>query len=130
MNQLELALHNVAQVDDEIVSRQPSVTRALVVCADLAGLEEKQAASMVGIDASTWSKVKNGQAHFPHERFISYQRRCGNWLPLQWLARDAGFRLERLETILERQLRETQEALAKSEEKRKYAESLLTGRAA
>lgn len=129
MAQLELALHNVALVDDAVITRQPTLTRALIVCADLAGMEEKQAADACELDPSTWSKVKNGSAHFPHSRLTSYQQRCGNWLPLQWLARDAGFRLERLETVLERQLRETQEALAKSEEKRLYAESLLTGRA-
>ena len=128
MSQLELPLHEVALVDDEIISRQPSFTRALVVCADLAGWEEKQAADAAGIDPSTWSKLKNGTAHFPHERLSTYQRRCGNWLPLQWLARDAGFGLVRLETVLERELRVTKEKLAASEEKRLYAESLLTGR--
>lgn len=124
-----MPLHEVALVDDEIVARQPNLTRAIVVCADLAGMEEKEAAVAAGIDPATWSKVKNGQAHFPHQRIRAYQQRCRNWLPLQWMANDAGFRLVRLETMLERQLREANDALAKERERSAMLADLLQGRA-
>lgn len=126
--QMELLLHNVAMVDDQIITRQSSLTRAIVVCADIGGMEDKQAADAAGLDPATWSKIKSGQANFPHSRITQYQQRCGNWLPLQWQARDAGFGLVRLETTLERQLREEREARIRAEEKLAYAESLLTGK--
>lgn len=115
----ELQLHEVALIDDKVVEAQPTLTRALVVAADLGGMEDKEAAAAAGIDPATWSKIKSGQANFPHLKFRTYQQRCQNWLPLQWMARDAGFGLVRLETTLERQLRQAQEQLA--EEKRTNA---------
>lgn len=126
--QLELPLHEVALVDVEVVQRQPSLTRAIVVCGDLAGFEDKEAADAAGVDPATWSRIKNGQVNFPQARLTLYQRRCKNWLPLQWQARDAGFGLIRLESVLERQLRETQEELARERGMRQNAERLLMGR--
>lgn len=116
-------------IDDEIVAKQPTLTRALVVCADLGGMEDKEAAAAAGIDPATWSKVKSAQANFPHARFRLYQQRCKNWLPLQWMARDAGFRLERLETVLERDLRETKDQLVEERKKSAVLLAALQGRA-
>ena len=129
MSQLELQMP-VSLIDDDVVGRQPSLTRAIVVCADIAGFEDKRAASAAGVDPATWSKIKTGQANFPHETFRKYQTKCGNWLPLQWLARDAGFGLTPLESELERQLRIEREARAKVEAENVMLRNLVVGRAA
>lgn len=128
-HQLALALHEVSLVDAEVIERQHTLTRAIVVCGDLAGFEDKQAADAAGLDAATWSRFKSGQTNFPHSRFTHYQQVCQNWLPLQWLARDAGFRLERLETVLERQLREERDRRIKAEDENKLLRDLVQGRA-
>lgn len=129
MSQLELQMP-VALIDDEVVARQPSLTRAIVVCADMAGFEDKRAASAAGVDPATWSKIKSGGANFPQETLKKYQIKCGNWLPLQWTARDCGFSLTHLETELERQLRVEREARAKVEAENVTLKNLLLGRAA
>lgn len=128
-DQRELALHNVALVADEIVTRQPTIIKAIITCADIAGLEEKQAADACGLDPATWSRFKKGQTHFPQSRLIAFQQRCGNWLPLQWLAGDAGFNLEPRESRLERQLREERDLRERVEAENKLLRDLVQGRA-
>jgi len=113
-------------VDEGIVARQPSLQRAIVTTADMAGMEDKQAADACGLDPATWSKVKSGQANFPPTKLRNYQQRCGLWLPLQWLARDCGFGIVKLESALERENRLLREERDAEREKRIYAESLLT----
>lgn len=112
--------------DEDIVSRQPTFPKAIVTCADMAGMEDKEAADACGLDPATWSKVKSGQANFPPVRLRNYQQRCGYWLPLQWLARECGFGLVRLESSLERENRILREERDAERAKREYAESLLT----
>lgn len=127
--QHELPLHRVVQIEDDIVMRQPNITRAIVVCADMAGLEDKQAASAAGLDPASWSKVKSGQAYFPQTRYTGFQQRCGNWLPLQWMARDAGFKLVRLESEMERQARTNLERAEKAEAENALLRNLIQGKA-
>lgn len=117
-----------ALIDDDVVGRQSSFTRAIVVCADIAGFEDKVAASAAGVDPATWSKIKSGQANFPQEYFRRFQQKCGNWLPLQWIARDCGFDVTPLETELEKQLRSEREARAAAEAENKLLRSLLVGK--
>lgn len=128
MSQLELQMP-AALIDDEVVGRQPSFTRAIVVCADIAGFEDKVAANAAGVDPATWSKIKSGQANFPQEGFRRFQQKCGNWLPLQWINRDCGFGLTPLETELEKQLRAEREGRATAEAENKLLRNLLVGRA-
>jgi hypothetical protein len=128
VSQLDLPMP-VALIDDDVVARQPSLTRAIVVCADIAGFEDKRAAAAAGVDPATWSKIKSGLANFPQENWRKYQAKCGNWLPLQWQARDAGFGLVALETELERQLRTEREAKAHLQAENALLKGLLVGRA-
>lgn len=126
MSQLELQMASL--MDEHVVVRQPSLTRALIVCADIAGFEDKKAASAAGVDPATWSRIKTGQANFPHENYRTFQQKCGNYLPLQWLARECGFELVHLETELERQLRIEREARVRVEMENQMLRDLLVGR--
>lgn len=127
MSQLEFQMASL--MDEHVVVRQPSLTRAIVVCADIAGFEDKKAASAAGVDPATWSRIKTGQANFPQENYRTFQTKCGNYLPLQWLARECGFELVHLESELERQLRIANDERAKIEAENKLLRSLLVGRA-
>lgn len=127
MPQLELQMASL--MDEHVVVRQPSLTRAIVVCADIAGFEDKKAASAAGVDPATWSRIKTGQANFPQENYRTFQTKCGNYLPLQWLARDCGFDLVHMESELERQLRVEREARTAIEAENKLLRGLLVGRA-
>lgn len=129
MNQFELPMRPAMMpVDDTQIAAQPTLTGATILCATLSGKNDKNICEVIGIDPATWSKIKSGQGYFPQEKYNAYMDYCRNEAPLLWLARSRGYGLHHLETELERQLRETREALAKSEERRQYAESLLVRR--
>lgn len=64
MSQLELQMP-VALIEPDVVARQKSLTRALIVCADMAGFEDKRAAQAAGVDSATWSRIKTGGREFP-----------------------------------------------------------------
>lgn len=128
--QMPLALPHAMQVIDiETVRRQPSMTKAIVTCVDLGGFSnEKDFCRTVGIDPATWSRIKSGDAHFPHESFGALFDACDNELPLLWLADRRGYVLTPKETELERQLRLEREARAKVEAERDLLRGLLIGR--
>jgi len=128
MSQLELHMP-VALIEPDVVARQKSFTRALIVCADMAGFEDKRAAQAAGVDSATWSRIKTGNANFPQETLRSFQVKCGNWLPLQWIAMDCGYGLVPLETELERQLRNEREEKAHLQAENALLKGLLVGRA-
>lgn len=114
-------------LDDDIITRPKDLLRAFTMAADLGQLEDKQAAAAAGMDPSTWSQFKAGDRGIKPMEFNAYLDQCGNNLPLAYWAYTRGMRLVPRETELERQLRIAQEALAKSEEKRLYLESLVKG---
>lgn len=82
-----------------------SLTQSFRFCAQLAGLEDKQAAAIVGVDKATWSKILSGNAAFPQQKYEYFMRKCGNAAPLQVLARSCGYTLRPLESEFQRQLR-------------------------
>jgi len=93
-------------VDTGIVSRQQSMTKAIVLCAELAALEnDKDQARVLGIDATTWSLIKDGKRAFPHDRYEQMFDEFGNEVPLIWLADRRGYVLTPKESELERRLR-------------------------
>jgi hypothetical protein len=114
-------------VDIEAVRRQPSMTKAIVLCAELAGLvNDKDQARAIGIDATTWSLIKKGERAFDHDKFEMMFDEFGNEVPLLWLADRRGYYLQPKETELQKQLRAEREARLKAEEKLAYLESLHT----
>jgi hypothetical protein len=105
--QTRLALPRKAvAVDTAAVQRMPSMTRAIVLCAELAGLEnDKDQARVLGIDATTWSLIKDGKRAFPHDKYETLFDEFGNEAPLIWLADRRGYLLTPKESELERRLR-------------------------
>jgi len=131
--QLQLTLPREPQkVDPQTIAAIPNMTRAIVLCSDMAGLHnDKDQARSLGIDASTWSQIKQGQRAFPHDRYSEMFDQFGNEIPLLFLLHQRGYDLNSLhkrESETERLLREKTEALADAEKKLAYAESLLRGR--
>lgn len=101
--------------DPAVVARCKNMTDALIQCQSVSGLEDKQLCGkepgdIIG-DPATWSRIKGGSAHFPHDRLPDFMRRCGNAWPLAYLADDLGYMLRPKETELMRQLREKEEQI-------------------
>lgn len=118
-------------VDIEAVRRQPSMTKAIVLCASLAGLQnDKDQARALGIDATTWSLIQKGERAFPHDKYETLFDEFGNEAPLIWLADRRGYVLTPKESELERRLRAEREARERAEAENALLRGLITGKAA
>lgn len=96
----------MAAVDLGQVERLPSMTRAIALCSDLGGFEnDKDFARTVGLDPTVWTRIKDGERHYPHDGFEELFNVCGNEVPLHWLAYRRGYVLTPKESELERRLR-------------------------
>lgn len=128
--QLELPMKPTMQdLDADMVSRQPSLTAAILLCQQIAGLDDRELAKALALDPAQWSRVKTGQAHFPQERLNRLMDVCGNEAPLIWLASRRGYDLKARMTLLEQRLDQERSRAEKLEEQNKLLRDLLTGRA-
>lgn len=132
MRQFDLsAKPPMADVDMTIVRAQPSFTAALMLCQQVSGIEDKELVGQKGIvkDVAQWSRIRVGQHFFPQDRLITFMDLCGNEAPLVWLADRRGYRLEKLESELERELRQVREELAKEKQRSAVLLEAVQGRA-
>lgn len=118
--QLNLKLQKPMQeVDHAAIIRQPSMTKAIILCADLAGfVNDKDLCRSIDIDPAVWARIKSGQAHFPQDKLTEFFDEAGNEAPLLWLLYQRGYDLHSLrkrETETERLLREEREKNARLE---------------
>lgn len=115
-------------VDPALVHRQPSLIAAIQLCLQAAGIADKEACLSLGIDPGHWSRILRGDAHFPLHLLGPLMDMAGNEAPLEWLAHSRGYRLDPLETELERQVREEQERNAALANENRMLRELLVGR--
>ena len=135
MNQFEMnARPPAAEVDPVLIARQPTMTKALVLCQTLSGLDDKAFVGEHGVvkDAAQWSRIMgSGQHNFPQEKLNLFMDKARNEVPLLWLLHSRGYdirKLSKLETETERELRITREALAREREKNKVLVEAMHGR--
>lgn len=121
------------QVDHAAIARQPSMTKALVLCVDLAGFtNDKDLCRSIDIDPAVWARVKSGQANFQHDKWCDLFDEAGNEAPLLWLLHQRGYDLHSLrkrESETEKRLREEIESREKVEAENKLLRDLLKGTA-
>lgn len=98
---------------------------AIALCVQAAGLQDKEVYLQLGIDAGHWSRIVKGDAHFPLDRLGALMDICGNESPLVWLAHSRGYELKPLESEMQRELRETEEALQRERAENRLLRSLL-----
>jgi hypothetical protein len=115
-------------VDPALVHRQSSMTAAIQLCLQAAGIADKEAHLALGIDAGHWSRILRGDAHFPLHLLGPLMDMAGNEAPLEWLAHSRGYELRPLETELERQVREEQERNARLADENRLLREMLVGR--
>jgi hypothetical protein len=90
--------------------------QACAKCAEWGGLSDKVVALETGIDAGLWSRIKSNQAHPSGEFLDLLMDAAGNETPMLWLVYRRGYdpaTLRRLESEMERELRETREELTR-----------------
>ena len=116
------------EVEPALVHRQKSMLAAIALCMQAAGIADKEACLALGLDPAHWSRIVAGNAHFPLSLLGPLMDLCGNEAPLEWLAHSRGYRLDPLETELERQVREEQERNAALANENRMLRELLVGR--
>jgi hypothetical protein len=131
--QLRLTLPKQQQdVDHAAVIRQPSMTKAIVLCVDMAGfVNDKDLCRTIDIDPAVWARIKSGQANFPHDKISELMDEAGNEVPLLWLLHKRGYDLHSLrkrQTETEKERDAEREARVKAEAENELLRSLIQGR--
>jgi len=132
VDQRELSLVRTPDRTDvplDIVTRQPSLSKAIALCIQFSGLLDKEILLALDIDAGHWSRIVKGDAHFPTNRLSDLMDICGNDAPLMWLAHARGYGLVVLRTESERRAEEAERRLAEEREKVRWLTDLLQGKA-
>jgi hypothetical protein len=131
MSQLELSMKpEMLKLDAKMIDAQPTLTKAIVLCQQLSGLDDKELCGPQGVvkDVAQWSRIKSGQHFFPQDKFSLLMDSCENEAPLFWLARRRGYNLVPMENELERQIRKEREGRIEAERKLAYLETIVRGR--
>lgn len=133
--QIPIRLVRVAQaIDPALVIAQPTFLAAIKLCISLGGFEsDQQVYSALGIDASHWTRILRGDAHFPVNKLTELMDLCGNEAPLIWLTHSRGYdaaSLRKRETETERTLREVRESLDAERLKVRVLTAALRGESA
>ena len=121
-------------IDPALIARQPSMTKALVLCQTMSGLDDKSFLGSEGVvkDAAQWSRImSSGQHNFPQDKLNLFMDTAGNEAPLLWLLHSRGYDISSLkycETETERKLRLAEEALAKERERNRFLVEAMHGR--
>jgi hypothetical protein len=133
MKQLELSIKpHMQDVDTAVVSRQPSLTSALILCQTISGLEDKEITGKGGVinDAATWSRIKAGSNNFPQDNLIRMMTVCQNEVPLIWLADRMGYELSPKVSEMERRVMVERIEKERLAHENALLRNLLVGRAA
>mgnify|MGYP003585291134 CR=1 FL=1 len=111
------------KVDFSAVAAQPSMTKALILCQNLSGLDDKMFYGAKGVVSSQaqWSRIMGpaGQHNFPQDNLNLFMDIAGNEAPLLWLLHSRGYDLHSLrkrETETERKLRQAEDEIRKLKE--------------
>jgi hypothetical protein len=110
----------------EKIAEIKTFMQAVRACIFQSGLTDKYVYLELEIDSSHWSKMMQGLSHFPPEKLLPLMQLCGNYLPLHWLAYQAGFELRTLPKALEQELEKERAEKEELKAKLAYLESLIT----
>jgi hypothetical protein len=92
MEQLQLLLRDQQKfVSVEIIESCKAFLDAIKLSISISGLEGKQIAGQLNIDAGQWSRILTGDANFPLNKLMDFMELCKNKVPLIWLAVKCGY---------------------------------------
>lgn len=111
-DQMEMLLASAprrAEIPDEIVATPPNLTAAINLCISASGLEDKEIYIPLKIYKGHWTRIRQGNAHFPVDQLEALMLLCGNDVPLRWIARRRGFDLKAREDHKDKKMRELEQ---------------------
>lgn len=77
-------------VEIKLLGQCETLLQAIHLCIHLSRLPHYVVAEKLGVDRGHWTRMMQGQAHFPTNKIASLMQVCGNYAPLQWLAKATG----------------------------------------
>lgn len=120
---------SLASIETAEIARKRSFCDALELCAEAAGYSlDKQCCADIGMDKARWSRIKSGQEGIKWAQLVHFMDQCGNDVPLLWMLHQRGYdirSIHKLETEVERKLREAEAALRTERERREMLEQTL-----
>lgn len=82
-----------AMVSSDLLRMCACKLDAIRLCVQLSRLPHAVIQSELGIDKGHWTRMMQGQAHFPTNKEGALMRLCGNYAPMQFEAEAMGFDL-------------------------------------
>ncbi|MDE1999935.1 MAG: hypothetical protein KGI52_13545 [Burkholderiales bacterium] len=119
------------ELTEELVAKPHSFRHAIIMTADIAGLDSANAADAMGCAQETFSRLKTDpKTGVNPDRIESFMDNCGNELLLHNLAYRRGWYLVQRETETQRLLRIEREKREAVEEENRILRSVLAGKVA
>lgn len=93
------ATRKLVLLDEVYIQACPNLRESVRLCINLSSLTNIEAANKLGIDRGNFSRIMSGNGNFPLNKLSDLMLLCGNYAPLQFLARQCGFVLVEAEHI-------------------------------
>ena len=77
-------------VELKLLNQCETLLQAIHLCVQLSRYKHYAVADKLGIDRGHWSRMMQDQAHFPTNKLVALMHLCGNYAPLQWMAKATG----------------------------------------
>jgi len=77
-------------VDDILIRQCNTFLDAIHLCIHLSRRKHYSICESLGVDRGHWTRMMQGQAHFPTNKMHELMQLCGNLAPLQWLSQKVG----------------------------------------
>lgn len=91
-------------VEMKLLGQCDTLLQAIHLCVHLSRLPHYAICEKLGVDRGHWTRIMQGQAHFPTNKLNELMQLAGNYAPLQWLAKSVGQEI----AIDQRELRKQQ----------------------
>lgn len=99
-------------VELKLLAQCETLLQAIHLCIQLSKYKHYTICDKLGIDRGHWTRIMQGHAHFPTNKLVDLMKLCGNYAPLQWIAKATGQEIAIDQRELRRQqLRRELEAL-------------------
>ena len=118
------------EVPLEMIRSRKTQGAAFTLAVAASGREDKEICFDLGIDAGTFSRMKDGKNTLSADRMRDFCDAVGNTILPEWIAYQVGCGLVVLKTEAERRAEDAERRLAEAEAKVELLKSLLGARAA
>lgn len=107
-------------VPEVTVVKCKDMKAAVRMCVEVSGIEVQDVAFQLGIETGHLNRMlnPNDDRHFPLNKLNDLMSVTGNEVPLEWLARTRGYKLERLKSKVEEENEELRQRIEHMERER------------